>query len=395
MSSSKKLSMSNSSSELPVSSEESTAKKSTVKQSKYWSSFVDRLDPYVPGEQPTIPGLIKLNTNENPYPPSPKVMAALSRDQVELLRLYPDPNSASLKRAIASHYSVEEKNVFVGNGSDEVLALAFMTFFKQSKPVLFPDISYSFYPVYCNLYDIESEQIPLASDFSIDLEAYKRANGGIIFPNPNAPTGIGMDVDAIEQLLIANTDSVVIVDEAYIDFMAKGNSRGVSHSAIPLLDRYPNLLVVQTFSKSRSLAGLRVGFAVGSEALICGLDRVKNSFNSYPVDRMAEVAAVAAMVDVDYFDDCCQKIIETRDWTIDHLNRLGFEVLPSSANFIFAKPTKMQASTLFGHLRERKILVRYFSAARTDQFLRISIGTHEEMQALVDALVEINAQLGD
>jgi histidinol-phosphate aminotransferase len=389
MSSSKNLSAA-SSSQSPLAANGET----TASQSRYWSSFVDRLDPYVPGEQPTIPGLIKLNTNENPYPPSPKVMAALSQDLVDLLRLYPDPNSRSLKRAIASNYSVKEKNVFVGNGSDEVLALAFMTFFKQSEPLLFPDISYSFYPVYCNLYGIESVKIPLADDFTIDFEDYKRANGGIIFPNPNAPTGIGVGLDAIEQLLIDNAGSVVIVDEAYIDFMANGNSRGINHSAIALLDRYPNLLVVQTFSKSRSLAGMRVGFAVGSEDLICGLDRVKNSFNSYPLDRVAEVAAVTAMEDVEYFDSCCQKIIDTRDWTVDQLNKLGFEILPSSANFIFAKPTKVKASTLFTHLRDRKILVRYFSDARIDQFLRISIGTNEEMQALIDALVEINATFG-
>ena len=389
MSSSKKLSMSSASTALPASSADPSAI-----QAKYWSGFVERLDPYVPGEQPAIPGLIKLNTNENPYPPSPKVMAALSQDQVELLRLYPDPNSLSLKRAIARHYSVDEKNVFVGNGSDEVLALAFMTFFKQSKPLFFPDISYSFYPVYCNLYDIEFEKIPLADDFTIDLEAYKRPNGGIIFPNPNAPTGIGMELDVIEQLLIDNSDSVVIVDEAYIDFMMQGNNRGISQSAINLLNRYPNLLVVQTLSKSRSLAGMRVGFAVGSEDLICGLNRVKNSFNSYPVDRVAEVAAVAAMEDMEYFDDCCQKIVNTREWTVEQLSGLGFEVLPSSANFIFAKPTKIPASTVFSQLRERNILVRYFSAARVDQFLRISIGTSEEMRALVDALVLIDTEFG-
>lgn len=362
----------------------------STSQSKYWSDFVGRLDPYVPGEQPTIANLVKLNTNENPYPPSPKVMEAMSQDQVDLLRLYPDPNSKSLKNAIADYYSVEQENVFVGNGSDEVLALAFMTFFKQSKPLFFPDISYSFYPVYCNLYDIQSVQVPLAGDFTIDLDDYGQENGGIIFPNPNAPTGIGMELDTIEDFLKTNTETVVIVDEAYIDFMAAGNARGTNSSAIALIDRYPNVLVVQTLSKSRSLAGLRVGFAVGSEELIRGIDRVKNSFNSYPLDRVAEVAAVAAIQDTAYFDSCCQKIIETREWTVAQLTGLGFDVLPSSANFIFAKPTKSDAATLFARLREHNILVRFFAKPRIDQFLRISIGTKEEMCALVEALKLIN-----
>lgn len=348
---------------------------------KYWSEFVADLDPYVPGEQPKVLDLIKLNTNENPYPPSPKVLDAISRDTLELLRLYPDPNSRALKQAVADHCGVEVNNVFVGNGSDEVLALAFMTFFKQRQPLLFPDISYSFYPVYCNLYAIETQQLPLAKDFTIDLADYRRPNGGIIFPNPNAPTGIGMGLKAIEALLNANTESVVIVDEAYIDFGGD--------SATELVARYPNLLVVQTLSKSRSLAGLRVGFAVGHRDLIEGLDRVKNSFNSYPIDRVAEAAAVAAIEDTTYFQESRQRIISTRERTCAQLQQLGFEVLPSQANFLFAKPNRISAADLFVKLRERKILVRYFQKPRIDEFLRITIGTDEEMTAMVEAIKDI------
>lgn len=351
--------------------------------SKYWSDFVQRLDPYVPGEQPSVPGLIKLNTNENPYPPSPTVLAALSADTLEMLRLYPDPNSHALKQAVAKSVGLDEQNVFVGNGSDEVLALAFMTFFQQSKPLLYPDITYSFYPVYCNLYAIEAEQIPLSDDYSIDLKDFERPNGGIIFPNPNAPTGMVLPLADIEALLKANTDSVVIVDEAYIDFGGD--------SATVLVNEYPNLLVVQTLSKSRSLAGLRVGFAIGSPALIEGLDRVKNSFNSYPIDRIAELGAVAAIQDQAYFEHCSQKIIASREWTTAQLEALGFQVLPSQANFVFARPTAIDAEQLFIQLRERKILVRYFNKPRIEQFLRITIGTDEEMKLLVTALKEILA----
>ena len=353
---------------------------SSQSSSPLWSNFVQQLDPYVPGEQPKQPGLIKLNTNENPYPPSPQVLQALSKDVLDLLRLYPDPNSVALKQAVAKHCGVSDANVFVGNGSDEVLALAFMTFFKQPKPLLFPDISYSFYPVYCNLYGIDSVELPLADDFSINLDDYAQPNGGIIFPNPNAPTGIGMGLDAIEALLVANTDSVVIIDEAYIDF---GGA-----SATALVNRYPNILVVQTLSKSRSLAGLRVGFAIGSAALIEGLDRVKNSFKSYPIDRLAEIAAVAAINDVNYFTECSDRIIATRDWTTQQLQALGFEVLPSQANFVFAKPV-CDAAQLFDRLRENGILVRYFPRPRIDQFLRITIGTDDEMKTFIQVVKKI------
>ena len=353
--------------------------------SQFWSDFVQRLEPYVPGEQPKILDLIKLNTNENPYPPSPKVREVLNAEVVNNLRLYPDPNSTALKAAVAEQCQVAADQVFVGNGSDEVLGLAFMAFFKQDLPLLFPDISYSFYPVYCNLFDITADTQPLAADFSIDMDAFDRPNGGIIFPNPNAPTGMAMPLAAIESLLQANPGSVILVDEAYIDFGGE--------SAVSLVDSYPNLLVVQTLSKSRSLAGLRVGFAVGNAALIEGLDRVKNSFNSYPIDRLAEAAAVASLADQGYFAETTAAIIASRDWTQAQLETLGYEVLPSQANFVFAKSTAFPAAEVFARLREKKILVRYFNKPRIDQFLRISIGTQVEMQALVTALEEIHQDL--
>ncbi len=351
--------------------------------SKYWSDFVNQLQPYVPGEQPKVQNLIKLNTNENPFPPSPLVFERINQDQIGLLKRYPDPANGSLKQALVDHFSVTEQQVFVGNGSDEVLAFAFQAFFKQSKPVLFPDITYGFYTVYCNLYDIEYIQMPLGEDFSIDLTAYQQPNGGIIFPNPNAPTGIAKPLAAIEALLASNQDSVVIVDEAYVDFGCE--------SAVSLLDCYPNLLVVQTLSKSRSLAGVRVGFALGSAELIEGLERIKNSFNPYSIDRLAEVAAAAAIEDRAYFEQCCQRIITTRQWTVEKLQAQGFDVLPSKTNFIMAKPDRMGAAELFAKLREANILVRYFSKPRIEEYLRISIGTDAEMQALVTALENIYA----
>jgi histidinol-phosphate aminotransferase len=349
--------------------------------SKYWSEFVNRLEPYVPGEQPKVAKLIKLNTNENPYPPSPKVADVLSQDEIDKLRLYPDPASSALKNSIANYYEVQTEQVFIGNGSDEVLAHAFMAFFQQDKPLLYPDISYSFYPVYCNLYGIEEKRIPLADDFSIELGDYQQDNGGIIFPNPNAPTSIGLPLSEIKTLLDNNSESVVIVDEAYIDFGGE--------SAVALVDQYANLLVVQTFSKSRSLAGSRVGFAIGHSELIEGLVRVKDSFNSYPIDRLAELSAIAAMEDRDYFQACCDRIVASRGWTTVQLKELGFEVLPSQANFVFAKPTRLPAQQVFSQLRDHNILVRYFNKPRISEYLRISIGTDEEMQALVRTLQDI------
>jgi histidinol-phosphate aminotransferase len=297
--------------------------------SKYWSDVVHKLTPYVPGEQPKINNLVKLNTNENPYGPSQKVIEALKLEAAETLRLYPDPNSDALKAAIAKVHHLDSSQVFVGNGSDEVLAHVFQALLKHDLPLLFPDITYSFYPVYCGLYDINYQTIPLAEDFSICVEDYNKPNGGIIFPNPNAPTGMPLPLAKIEWLLQNNTESVVVIDEAYVDFGTE--------SAVALINQYPNLLVTHTLSKARSLAGLRVGYALGSVELIEALVRVKDSFNSYPVDRFASAGAVAAMLDADYFDETCAKVVATREALIKDLVTLGFDVLPSGANFIFAK----------------------------------------------------------
>lgn len=349
--------------------------------SRFWSDLVKNLTPYTPGEQPKVDNLIKLNTNENPYAPSPLVLDAIAQANGERLKLYPDPNAQELKQAIADYYGLETNQIFVGNGSDEVLAHAFQGLLKHSKPLLFPDISYSFYPTYCRLYGIHPEMIPLESDFSINVDDYSRANGGIIFPNPNAPTGKLLPLQDIEKMLKKNTGSVVVVDEAYIDFGGE--------TAISLVNQYDNLLVTQTFSKSRSLAGLRVGFAVGHPILIEGLERVKNSFNSYPLDLLAIKGAVAAMADNDYFKQTCQAIMTTRDTTILGLEILGFEVVPSAANFVFAKHPKQDAAKIFQALREHAIVVRYFDKPRINQHLRITIGTDAEMKSLLDALKQI------
>jgi histidinol-phosphate aminotransferase len=349
--------------------------------SKFWSPFVRDLVPYVPGEQPKLIKLVKLNTNENPYGPSPKAIEAMRAEVNDNLRLYPDPNSDLLKQSVARYYGVEANRVFLGNGSDEVLAHAYNAFFKQDKPLLFPDISYSFYPVYCGLYGVEFDAIPLDEQFQIRVEDYNRPNGGIIFPNPNAPTGCLMALDAVEQMLKANADSVVIVDEAYIDFGGQ--------SAISLVDKYPNLLVTQTLSKSRSLAGLRVGLAVGHPDLIEALERVKNSFNSYPLDRIAIVGAAAAFDDREYFESTCNLVIASREKLVEQLQEKGFEVLPSAANFIFARHPQHDAAGLAAKVREQGVIVRHFKQQRIAQFLRISIGTPEQNQALVDALGEL------
>lgn len=347
--------------------------------SKFWSPFVKDLVPYVPGEQPKLAKLVKLNTNENPYGPSPKAIAAMQAEVNDNLRLYPDPNSDRLKQAVADYYGVQTAQVFVGNGSDEVLAHAFHCLFQHGQPLLFPDISYSFYPVYCGLYGIDFVQVPLDEQFQIRVEDYVRPNGGIIFPNPNAPTGCGLALEAIERLLKANPDTVVLVDEAYIDFGGE--------TAISLVDKYPNLLVSQTLSKSRSLAGLRVGIAVGHPDLIEALERIKNSFNSYPLDRMAIAGAAAAFEDKAYFEQTCQRVIESREAVVAGLEKLGFEVLPSQANFVFARHPDKDAATLAAGLREQGVIVRHFKQQRIAQFLRITIGTSEQNQALLDALL--------
>ena len=349
--------------------------------SRFWSDVVKGLTPYVPGEQPKLANLVKLNTNENPYGPSPRALEAIRTATGESLKLYPDPNAEQLKTAIGKYYAVEARNVFVGNGSDEVLAHIFLALLKHSRPILFPDISYSFYPVYCGLYQVAFETIPLADDFSIRLDDYAKPNGGIIFPNPNAPTGCLVALADIERLLQTNPDSVVVIDEAYVDFGGK--------SAIPLTARYPNLLVVQTLSKSRSLAGLRVGFAVGHADLIEALERVKNSFNSYPLDRLAIAGAVAAFEDREYFEQTCKAVIATREKLVDELKALGFEVLPSAANFIFVRHPQHDAQESALALRRRSIIVRHFKLPRIEQFLRITVGTDEQCGALVAALKEI------
>ncbi|KAA0875173.1 histidinol-phosphate transaminase [Nitrincola tapanii] len=346
--------------------------------SKFWSPAIQSLVPYTPGEQPKVLDLIKLNTNENPYPPSPAVNEALCSFAIERLRLYPDPDSSQLKQALAQYHQLSEDQVFLGNGSDEVLALAFMAFFRQSKPLLMPAVTYSFYQVYCDLFQIQFRCEPLADDFSIDLSRYSEQNGGIIFANPNAPTGIPVPLTEIEALLQRNRDSLVLVDEAYVDFGGE--------SAIGLIDRYPNLLVTHTFSKSRSLAGLRIGAAFGHPELIAGLERVKNSFNSYPLDMLAVTAAVASVQDDAYFRDICQRIISTRESTVCALKQLGFDVLPSASNFVFVRHPSITGSDLMQFLRERKLLVRHFNRPGLDAFLRITIGTDAEMQTLIDTL---------
>ncbi len=349
--------------------------------SKYWSPSIRDIEPYVPGEQPKGGPVIKLNTNENPYPPSPRVNKALAEFPAEQLRLYPDPDARELKQAIARDQGVNEANVFVGNGSDEVLGLSFMAFFRQVWPILFPNHTYSFYPVYCGLFAIDYRTVPLAPDFRIDVNAYDTANGGIVIANPNAPTGMAMSLQKIEKILDSSRESVVIIDEAYVDFGAQ--------SAVSLLDCYDNLLVVQTLSKSRSLAGLRVGYAIGNEGLIDGLERVKNSFNSYPLDALSIKATVAAIEDKAYFEQTRQAIVASRDWLTRELQQLQFEVLPSKANFIFASHLDKESATLFKQLRAKGILVRHFDKPGISQYLRITIGTAEQCQALVTALKQL------
>ncbi len=346
--------------------------------SKYWSEAIQSLTPYVPGEQPKGSNIIKLNTNENPFPPSPMVVEAIHQFDTDRLRLYPDPDSSALKQSLAEHFNVRTEQVFVGNGSDEVLAHTFMAFFRQPAALLMPDISYSFYDVYANLYDIDVKHIPLQDDFCIALDDYTQDNGGIIFANPNAPTGRALTLDLIDSLLQRNTESVVVVDEAYVDFGAE--------TAIKLVNQYPNLLVIQTLSKSRSLAGMRVGFAIGSAELIDGLERVKNSFNSYPLDMLAQVTAIAAIKDNAYFEKTTQQIIKTREWTHEQLSALGFKIIPSKTNFVFTSHRYIAAAELMGFLRTHQILVRHFSRPGIDNHLRITIGTEDEMQAMINCL---------
>lgn len=353
----------------------------TIEQMRFWSPEVRELEPYVPGEQPKIQNLLKLNTNENPYPPSPKVVDAVQAvlaHQADALRLYPDPDATVLKQAIAKQQNVDVSQVFVGNGSDEVLAHIFKAFFIQQKPILYPDITYSFYPVYSQFFGVQTKQIPLNEKFEIDISDYEQENGGIIITNPNAPTSIALGLNKIEKVLKANPNRVIVIDEAYVDFGAE--------SAVDLVSSYENLVVCQTTSKSRSLAGLRVGFAIGQAHLIAALEAVKNSFNSYPIDRFAIAAAVASFEDQDYFQEQCEKVIASREKLVANLTELGFNVLPSKANFIFATHSLHDAAQLAEKLREQGIIVRYFNKPRINQFLRITIGTDEQNQRLVDTL---------
>ena len=352
--------------------------------SRFWSPVVQTLTPYVPGEQPQMQRLVKLNTNESPYGPSPKALAAIDQQTNDDLRLYPDPEGKALKQAIADLHGLDPKQVFLGNGSDEVLAHVFLGLLKQKEAVLFPDITYSFYPVYCKLFGIEYKTIPLGSEFEIKTVDYQLSNGGIIFPNPNAPTGRAIARSEIEALLAKNKDSVVVIDEAYVDYGTQ--------SCIPLLqgESCPeNLLVVHTLSKSRALAGLRVGFAVGHPALIEGLERVKNSFNSYPLGRLAQAGAVAAIKDQAHLEATSAKVIQTRNRLIKELNTLGFDTLPSTANFIFTRHPKHAGEKLYQALRDRGIIVRHFKSPRIEAFLRITIGTEEQSNELVATLKEI------
>lgn len=345
-----------------------------------WERNIRKVVPYTPGEQPNQPDMIKLNTNENPYPPAPTVQQVLKEMDAGDLRLYPDPSAGALVKAIADYYGLNEDQVFVGVGSDDVLAMSFLTFFNGEKPVLFPDITYSFYDVWAELFRIPYERPALDDSFHIKKEDYFKENGGIIFPNPNAPTGVELPLQDIEEILKANPGSVVIVDEAYIDFGA--------HSALPLISKYDNLLVVQTFSKSRSMAGMRIGFACGNPVLIKYLNDVKYSFNSYTMNRTSLAAGVAAIGDRDYFEDTCQKIMDTREWTQKELKALGFTFQDSKANFIFAAHKTCPAKQIFEALRAKHIYVRYFAKPRIDNYLRITIGTREEMEQLIRFLKE-------
>lgn len=342
---------------------------------RFWTDTVNRLTPYVPGEQRSGSNIIKLNTNENPYPPSPRVMSAIRAVDGHMLRRYPDPESERLRATLADYHGVQPQNVFVGNGSDEILALAFLAYFTRNDALQYPDITYSFYPVYCDLYGIASRQIALEEDYTLSLDKFEPNAGSIIFPNPNAPTAVATSLENISALLERHTEQVMLVDEAYADFGAQ--------SAVPLIRQYPNLLISQTFSKGRSLAGMRLGVAFGDAGLIDALQRVKNSFNSYPVDVLAQAAGIASIDDESYYKETIGKILETRRWSVAELEKRGFEVLPTSANFVFARPVQQSAEDLFATLSEAGILVRYWNKPRLQDWMRISIGTPADMKALM------------
>ncbi len=346
-----------------------------------WESYVRRVVPYTPGEQPKESGIIKLNTNENPYPPAPGVRKLLDGFDISKMRLYPAPDAEVLVNAIAERYNVKPSQVFVGVGSDDVIAMAFMTFFGSDKPVLFPDITYSFYDVWADVYRIPYQTKPLREDLTIDPDDYKTENGGIIFPNPNAPTGVLESLEMIEDIVKSNPDSVVMIDEAYIDFGGK--------SCLPLTEKYDNLLVIQTFSKSRSMAGMRIGFAIGSEKLISYMNDVKFSVNSYTMNTVTQLCGAEAIRDEEYFTETVGRIIKTREKSKERLSELGFTFTDSQSNFIFVSHGEKPACEIFNELKKRRIYVRYWNKPRIDNYLRITVGTDEEMEALFSALEEI------
>ena len=348
--------------------------------SREWTKNLRNIEPYVPGEQSKDKDIVKINANENPYPPSPKAAEILKSFDTNKLRFYPSANSTKLKEAIAKYYKVDVSNVFVGNGSDDVLAVAFQSFFNSEKPIVYPDLTYSFYPVWCSLFGIKYKNYPVGDDFRINPEDYKEKNGGVVIPNPNAPTSLGEGLDFVEKILNYNQDSVVIIDEAYVDF---GGT-----SSIPLIDKYVNLLVTGTFSKSRSLAGLRIGFAIGSKALIDVMEAVKNSYNSYTVDSLSIEMGAASIEDDEYFKSTCKKVIKTRERVTLELEKLGFDVLDSQTNFIFVTHNKHNMKSLFEYLKTQKVFIRYFSLPRIENYVRITIGTNEEMDIFLEKTKE-------
>ena len=347
---------------------------------KLWEKNIRKIEPYVPGEQSKEKNIVKINANENPYPPSPNAIEAIRNFSADKLRFYPDANAAPLKKALGDYYGVEAENVFLGNGSDDVIALCFQTFFCSDKPIAFPDITYSFYPVWCRLFNIPYKTYKLDENFRINPEDYKEENGGVILPNPNAPTSIGEGLDFVRKLLENNKDSIVIIDEAYVDF------GGVS--CTELIREYDNLVVTGTFSKSRSLASLRIGFAIASKKLISYLEAVKNSYNSYTVDSLSIAAGIASVEDDEYFKETISKVIKTRQRVTNELEKLGFEVLPSSSNFIMATHNDYGMKEMFDYLKERKVFIRYFSLPRIDKYVRVTIGTDEEMDTFLSTVKE-------
>lgn len=345
-----------------------------------WTKNLRDIDPYVPGEQSSEKDIVKINANENPYPPSPKVFEVIEKFNASSLRLYPNANATLLKQALADYYNVDIKNVFLGNGSDDVIAIAFQALFNSDLPIAYPDLTYSFYPVWCSLFNIPYKNYPVGDDFRINVEDYKEKNGGVVIPNPNAPTSLGEGTEFVEKLMEYNQDSVVIIDEAYVDF------GGVS--SVELTKKYENLLVTGTFSKSRSLAGLRIGFAIGSEKLISVLEAVKNSYNSYTIDSVSIAAGVASVLDYEYFTETCNKIIKTRARVTDELRALGFKVLDSQTNFLFVTKDDLSMKDMFEYLKTKKVYIRYFSVPRIENYVRISIGTDDEMDIFLKEVKE-------